>query len=73
MNEDVFRMATGGIVSRATRALIGEAGPEAVVPCFSVLSFPAFYKLLGYLSLRSKLTRCGEPMVSGNPVLSLRR
>jgi hypothetical protein len=32
MNEDVFRMATGGIVSRATRALIGEAGPEAVVP-----------------------------------------
>lgn len=26
------RMATGGIVTRPTRALIGEAGPEAVIP-----------------------------------------
>jgi hypothetical protein len=25
-------MATGGIVTRPTRALIGEAGPEAVIP-----------------------------------------
>ncbi len=32
MNEDIFRLASGGIVHRATRALIGEAGPEAVVP-----------------------------------------
>jgi hypothetical protein len=32
MNEDIFRLAGGGIVNRATRALIGESGPEAVVP-----------------------------------------
>lgn len=32
MNEDVFRMAAGGIVRRATNAVIGEAGPEAVIP-----------------------------------------
>lgn len=28
----VTRMAEGGIVTRATRAIIGEAGPEAVIP-----------------------------------------
>lgn len=28
----VRRMADGGIVTRATRAIIGEAGPEAVIP-----------------------------------------
>src|SRR5258708_26657 len=32
MNEDIFMMASGGIATRPTRALIGEAGPEAVVP-----------------------------------------
>ena len=32
MNEDIFRLAAGGIVKRATRAIIGESGPEAVVP-----------------------------------------
>ncbi|SRR5260221_108514 len=32
MNEDIFMMASGGIATRPTRALIGEAGPEAVIP-----------------------------------------
>jgi hypothetical protein len=32
MNEDIFRLAAGGIVRRPTTALIGESGPEAVVP-----------------------------------------
>ena len=31
-NIDVPRMANGGVVSRPTLAMIGEAGPEAVVP-----------------------------------------
>jgi hypothetical protein len=31
-NVDVFRGALGGIVRRPTRALIGESGPEAVLP-----------------------------------------
>jgi hypothetical protein len=32
MNVDVFKGAAGGIVKRATMGLIGEAGPEAVIP-----------------------------------------
>ena len=32
MNDGVTRMAKGGIVTSATNALIGEAGPEAVIP-----------------------------------------
>jgi hypothetical protein len=31
-NVDVFRGALGGIVKRPTRALIGESGPEAILP-----------------------------------------
>jgi len=31
-NEDLYRGALGGIFTRPTKALIGEAGPEAVVP-----------------------------------------
>lgn len=31
-NEDYFKMAAGGIVNRRTRAIIGESGPEAVIP-----------------------------------------
>jgi hypothetical protein len=31
-NEDLFRGAMGGIFRKPTRALIGESGPEAVLP-----------------------------------------
>ena len=31
-NVDVFRFARGGIVNRPTAGIVGEAGPEAVVP-----------------------------------------
>jgi hypothetical protein len=29
---DIFRMAAGGIVTRPTLAIVGESGPEAVIP-----------------------------------------
>ena len=32
LNVDVFRGALGGIVRKPTRTIIGEAGPEAVLP-----------------------------------------
>jgi hypothetical protein len=32
LNGDVFRGALGSIVRKPTRAIIGEAGPEAVLP-----------------------------------------
>ena len=32
LNVDVFRGALGGIVRKPTRAIIGKAGPEAVLP-----------------------------------------
>jgi hypothetical protein len=35
-NEDLYRGALGGIFRRPTRALIGESGPEAVVPLSGV-------------------------------------
>jgi hypothetical protein len=49
--EDV-KLATGGIVEGPTRALIGEAGPEAVVPLNSDKSMNVFSK-----SLEDKLDR----------------
>ena len=41
MNVDVFKGATGGIVKRATMGLIGEAGPEAVIPLSKAKGFGA--------------------------------
>ena len=31
-NDDPVEMATGGIVTGPTNAIVGEAGPEAVIP-----------------------------------------
>jgi hypothetical protein len=53
-------MATGGIVNGPTRALVGEAGPEAVVP------LDKFYEKLDELITAVKLG--GNVYLDGNKV-----
>ena len=61
--EDV-KLATGGIVESPTRALIGEAGPEAVVPLNSDKSMNVFSK-----SLEDKLDRLIAAVEKGGVVM----
>ena len=61
--EDV-KLATGGIVEGPTRALIGEAGPEAVVPLNSDKSMNVFSK-----SLEDKLDRLIAAVEKGGVVM----
>jgi plasmid maintenance system antidote protein VapI len=58
------KLATGGIVERPTRALIGEAGPEAVVPLNSDKSMNVFSK-----SLEEKLDRLIAAVEKGGVVM----
>ena len=58
------KLATGGIVERPTRALIGEAGPEAVVPLNSDKSMNVFSK-----SLEDKLDRLIAAVEKGGVVM----
>jgi hypothetical protein len=61
---DEVKLATGGIVERPTRALIGEAGPEAVVPLNSDKSMNVFSK-----SLEDKLDRLIAAVEKGGVVM----
>ena len=58
------KLATGGIVESPTRALIGEAGPEAVVPLNSDKSMNVFSK-----SLEEKLDRLIAAVEKGGVVM----
>lgn len=58
------KLATGGIVEGPTRALIGEAGPEAVVPLNSDKSMNVFSK-----SLEDKLDRLIAAVEKGGVVM----
>jgi hypothetical protein len=59
-----IKLATGGIVESPTRALIGEAGPEAVVPLNSDKSMNVFSK-----SLEDKLDRLIAAVEKGGVVM----
>jgi hypothetical protein len=61
---DDIKLATGGIVEGPTRALIGEAGPEAVVPLNSDRSMNVFSK-----SLEDKLDRLIAAVEKGGVVM----
>ena len=61
---DEVKLATGGIVESPTRALIGEAGPEAVVPLNSDRSMNVFSK-----SLEDKLDRLIAAVEKGGVVM----
>lgn len=61
---DDIKLATGGIVEGPTRALIGEAGPEAVVPLNSDKSMNVFSK-----SLEEKLDRLIAAVEKGGVVM----
>jgi plasmid maintenance system antidote protein VapI len=61
---DDIKLATGGIVESPTRALIGEAGPEAVVPLNSDKSMNVFSK-----SLEEKLDRLIAAVEKGGVVM----
>ena len=63
--KEIFPFATGGIVNKATSAVIGEDGKEAVLP----LTKPgAMAKVLGSLSNNEKLTLIKSLLSSSGPI-----
>jgi hypothetical protein len=58
-----IQLAEGGIVTRATRALIGEAGPEAVIPLDKMGGMGNTYNITVNAGMGTDGARVGEEIV----------
>jgi len=59
-----IQLAEGGIVTKATRALIGEAGPEAVIPLDKMGGMGNTYNITVNAGMGTDGARVGEEIVS---------
>jgi hypothetical protein len=60
------KFATGGVVDKPTRALVGESGPEAVVPLNSGTHVPVTFQGSGLSDLSSKMDSLISTMATQN-------